>query len=136
MFEHRVTVRLQHTDAAGVAFFANVFIMAHECYEAFLDNACPLGRFLGDSEDVIMPIVHAEADFERPLRISDRVTIQMVATAIGRASFTLSYTLRTADDKVAARVSTAHATVSKETWKATALPEQILAHLKTIAASP
>jgi len=124
---------LQHTDAAGVVFFVNLFAMAHECYEAFLDEACPLGRLLDGGEDIIMPIVHAEADFRRPLRISDRVIIEMVATAIGRASFTLSFTLRTADDKVAARVSTTHATISKESWKATAVPEQILAHLTTIA---
>jgi len=72
MFGYNCVIRLHHTDAAGVVFFASLFTLAHECYEAFLDNVSPLGKLLTDG-DVLIPIVHAEADFKLPLRVSGAV---------------------------------------------------------------
>lgn len=132
MFTYRSVIRLHHTDAAGVVFFVSLFALAHECYEAFLDTAIPLGQLLDDG-DIVIPIVHADADFKLPLRVSDPVRIEMVARAIGQTSFALDYVFRMTDDSIAAQVSTVHAAVSKASQESTAVPEPILAQLRTIA---
>jgi len=133
MFEHKTVIRLQHTDAGGVAFFASLFALAHECYEAFLDGVCPLGQIL--ASDIAIPIVHAEADFRSPLHVSDHVRIEMVARSIGETSFTLDYVFRTDGDQMATQVSTVHAVISKSSQKSIAIPEAILTQLRTIAVS-
>src|SRR2546421_437025 len=35
-FEHKLRVRFQHTDPAGIVFFANILVYRHEAYEEFL----------------------------------------------------------------------------------------------------
>jgi len=134
MFGYSCVIRLQHSDAAGVVYFASLFALAHECYEAFLDSEIPLGQLLTDG-DVVIPIVHAEADFKLPLHVSDQVRIEMTARTIGRTSFTLDYLFRMADNRIAAQVSTAHAVVSQSNQESSAVPERILAQLRTIATS-
>jgi len=133
MFEYKTVIRLQHTDAAGVVFFASLFALAHECYEAFLDAENPLGQLL--ASDIAIPIVHAEADLKLPLRVSDHVRIEMVARSIGETSFTLDYVFRTDDDQMATQVSTVHAVISKSSQKSIAIPEAVLTQLRTIAVS-
>ena len=48
-----------------VAFFASYYAMAHDAYEAFLsENGRPLSSWL---DQVRLPIVHSEADYQAPL---------------------------------------------------------------------
>ena len=48
VFEHRLRVRFQHTDPAGIVFFANILVYCHEAYEEFLRaSGMPLEEFIG-----------------------------------------------------------------------------------------
>ena len=42
MFSHEFNVKLRHTDAAGVAFFASYFTIAHDVYELALTSLASL----------------------------------------------------------------------------------------------
>ena len=42
MYEYNTAIRMQHTDAYGVVFFASVFVLAHECYESFFERTVSL----------------------------------------------------------------------------------------------
>ena len=89
--QHRV--QLQEVDAAGVVFYANYFVFAHQAYEqALLAAGFDLARLLADGR-FALPMVHAEADYRHPLRYGDTVEIAVACTRVGGRSFTLVCTL-------------------------------------------
>ena len=74
---HRQTVRLSHTDAAGVIFYPRLLEMAHEAYEVFLDAlGQPLAGALASGEPVA-PIVRCEADYRKPMVLGAEVEIEI-----------------------------------------------------------
>jgi hypothetical protein len=49
MYTYQTTIRLHHTDAAGVVFFSNLFVIAHDAYESFLESHLTLNTLLHHS---------------------------------------------------------------------------------------
>jgi acyl-CoA thioesterase FadM len=105
-------VRLRHTDAAGVLFFAEQLALAHEAYEAFLDeHDLSVGTLLASGSGV--PIVSCEASYEAPVRVGDRLTFTVTAERVGETSFTLTYGIDR--DKVpVGRCQTVHVSIGKD----------------------
>lgn len=125
MFVHETVVRLQHTDAAGVIFFARLFDLAHLAYEAFLDEmGHSLASDLAD-QPLVTPIAHATADYRAPLRLNDRLRVEVGVAEVGGRSFVLSYRFLKRDGTVAAEARTAHVAVDSETGKSTQLPRDL-----------
>lgn len=126
------TVRLQHTDAAGVVFFARFFELAHVAYEDML--ACigqPLPRDLGKAP-LILPIVHADSDYRSSLRLGDRVSIEVDVREVKSRSFTLGYRFVDADGTEAARLTTVHVAVDPATSRSTRLPDALADALRAV----
>jgi len=91
MFSHEFRVKLRHTDAAGVAFFASYFGIAHDVYELALEQAgAPLADWL---EALPMPLAHSEADYYAPLCHGERARVELGVERIGGRSFSLVYTI-------------------------------------------
>ncbi len=91
MHAFEMTVRLQHTDAAGVVFFARFFEIVHLAFEDLLDAlGHPLPADLAQAT-VAYPIVHASADYRAPLRLGDRITVEVEVAEVKSRSFTLDY---------------------------------------------
>jgi 1,4-dihydroxy-2-naphthoyl-CoA hydrolase len=106
-FEHRFRVALHDTDAAGVLFFAHLFRHAHDAYEAWMAHlGWPLDAMLRDGA-LRLPLVHAAADYRRPLRHGDAVTVQVAVADLGERAFTVEYRFDTADG-TAATARTVH----------------------------
>ena len=83
MFIHQTTIRLHHTDAAGLLFFADQFKLAHDAYESFMESiGYPFAPLLRTSQ-YLLPIVHAEADYGAALSTGDKITIQVTAERVG-----------------------------------------------------
>lgn len=118
-------IRLADTDAAGVLFFANQFILAHELYEIFLDTIGESVHDILTNRSYLLPLVHAEADFYMSLSVGDEVTIVLDVQAIGDSSFTLDYTLYNSADVKAGFVRTVHAATDKSTNAKISLPEKL-----------
>ncbi|RKX21639.1 MAG: hypothetical protein DRP45_12105, partial [Candidatus Zixiibacteriota bacterium] len=94
MYTHETTVRLYDTDAAGWLFFGNHFRIAHAAYEAFMqENERGLGDLIRKGT-ILLPIVHASADYHQPSYVGDRITVEISAERISEHSFTLLHTLR------------------------------------------
>jgi 1,4-dihydroxy-2-naphthoyl-CoA hydrolase len=107
-FEHRFRVALHDTDAAGVLFFARLFRHAHDAYEAWMAQlGFPLDALLRDG-GLRLPIVHAEADYRRPMHHGDRVLARLTVGAVGDASYSIDYSFIRADGTVAATARTVH----------------------------
>ena len=104
---HDFTVRLHDADAAGVLFFAHLFRHAHDAYEDFMAS-------LGQPLDGLvragcrLPLVHAEADYVRPIQHGETIRVTVVLAALGETSFTLDYRFEDGSGALRARARTVH----------------------------
>lgn len=125
MFTHSVTIRLGQTDAAGVLFFARQFDLVHEAFEAWLESLdLPLGRLLASSP-VACPVVHAEADYTAPLRVSDRVDIAVRVAAMTERSFTMAFVLSRPDGSRVGTARIVHACIDRASGRSVPLPDGV-----------
>jgi 1,4-dihydroxy-2-naphthoyl-CoA hydrolase len=133
VFQYRTAVRLHHTDAAGLLFFADQFKLAHDAYETFMESAgFPFAPLIRSSE-FLLPIVHAEADFKAMLQTGDQLLIQVRAERIGETSFTLAYTLLRNDTEIVGTVKTIHAMVHRSDMQKRPLASDLRKALEGIA---
>ena len=134
-FVHPVTVRLHHTDAAGVIFCSRLLELAHEAYEALLDETgLGVGRILADGE-VLLPVVAVEAEFTKPIRVGDRLRVELTLTRSGDHSYQVAYRFRNPAGQVSARAVTRHVALDAAGTGPVQLPPP-LARLADGAAGP
>jgi len=136
MYTHETTVRLRDTDAAGVVYFSAVFDLAHEAFEAFMDSVgMDIGLILRSTAHDL-PIVHAEANYTKPMFAGDRLRITVLATHVGRTSFTLSYRFWNLSDEETAHARITHVTLHRARREKIAIPHELGAALAQIAGTP
>ncbi len=124
-FTYTFSVRLHDTDAAGRLFFGHLFRHAHDAYEAFMAQiGLPLERLIRDDE-ILLPLVHAEADYHRPLRQGDRVQVAVAIEEIRTRSFAVGYRFETQDGTLAATAKTVHLQINRDGSPASCLADGI-----------
>ncbi|GDY11864.1 hypothetical protein LBMAG53_07420 [Planctomycetota bacterium] len=132
MYTHPVTVRLFHTDAAGVLFYGQQFMLMEEALEAALAQVgLPVGA---DPRAMpVMPVVvHADGDYRAPVRCGDRLDITVSVSAIGETSLTFMYRLLRSGVEVGLG-RTIHVCLDSRTGTASAVPPQWRAALAALA---
>ena len=131
MFKVHAEVKLSHTDAAGLLFFAEHFKFAHSAYETFMKSIdCGLSWIIRDS-DILLPIVHAETDYKAGLYLGDEFDI-FLKSEVSDSSFILFYSFKDSHGSVSAKIKTVHVSIDKETKKKIPLPEKLREGLLTI----
>lgn len=126
MTRHSVTVRLHHTDAAGVLFYSRLFELVQEAFETAMEaGGLPLGELLRDGGFRI-PVVHAEADYTAPVRVGDVLEVRLAFEA-GTRSLRVNAEVVDAGGGRVAAVTVVHAAVSAATGIAVALPDALRA---------
>jgi 1,4-dihydroxy-2-naphthoyl-CoA hydrolase len=130
-------VRFQDIDAAGIIFFARVFEYLHDAFfECLASRGIDIAAVLS-SRAWGMPVVHAEADYRRPLRFGDAVAVELDSADIGESSLTARYTIRDASER--ARVycegRTVHVFIDRDTSRTRPVPDEVRAAF-TAAATP
>jgi 1,4-dihydroxy-2-naphthoyl-CoA hydrolase len=131
MYKNQTVVRLHHTDAAGIIYFTSIFVLAHECYESFLEQGSSIRAILDDGEYLI-PIVHAEADYKKPLKVSDKVSIEMSLSKMSKSSFELSYTFFNESTEIAATAKTVHVVIGRSTQRGVEIPQFLKTTLSSL----
>jgi 1,4-dihydroxy-2-naphthoyl-CoA hydrolase len=116
-------IQLHDTDAAGILFFANQFRIVHDVYERFMGRLGFGFRDRFEKRDFVIPIVHTEADYLRPLRVGDDIEIALSVGRIGRTSFVLNYHLTDLEGQTVGKVSTVHVTIDPEKGTKIELPD-------------
>ena len=129
-FKTQRVVRLRDTDAAGVIFFANYFIFAHETYELFLEEIGYSPRRIIQQESFLLPIVHAESDYHQMIGLEDEISIVLSVNRIGKTSFTLVYNYFLENQELVGSVKTVHVCVDKSTLKKRPIPSELRQALK------
>jgi 1,4-dihydroxy-2-naphthoyl-CoA hydrolase len=126
MFYKR-TIRLSDTDAAGVVYFAHLLSICHEAYEEALENAgIPLKTLL-DIKLTVIPIVHGEIDFYRPLFCGDRIIVKLNPKILSQDSFEITYEIQSTpkEEHLFAKAKTQHVCINPTTRKRVEIPELI-----------
>jgi len=97
-FEHDVTVRFFEVDRAGILFLGRVIEHCHATFEELLATAGHDLESHFSTSSWGMPLVHAEADFIRPMRMGDRLRVSLRVERLGGRSITFAYAISGAED--------------------------------------
>lgn len=118
MFFYDRYIRFSETDGAGVVYFSQVLNLCHESYEESLRMAGLDLQYFFCSRKLAIPIVHATADFFRPLHCGDRVRIGVVAQRCKPSEFEITYQLYlnpSSIDRSIAEAKTRHVCIDPQT---------------------
>ena len=86
---HRV--RMFDTDCANVIFFGSQFRYFHEAIEVLFDQIGVPFSVMFSTSPFLFVVVHASADFIKPLTIGDAIEIQTRLKEMGDSSCTLLF---------------------------------------------
>lgn len=122
--EREFPLRLQDIDGAGVIFFTRPLEYFHDLMMDFLAaRGYPFSDVIRQS-GWLMPLRHAEADYLAPLRLGDRVRVELVRVDVDETEIAFGYRMvRLADGRVAAVAQTIHVCVDAGTFRRKAFPE-------------
>lgn len=127
MFNTKLKVNFFDADPAGIIFFASIFRYAHSAYEDFISHL-KLNRDYFFDDELVLPIIHAEADYLKPIRVGDELKIDLQVSRLQESSFELSYKFLLNDEPVAT-ARTVHVCVSKNSFVKSELPVELSAGL-------
>lgn len=123
MFQTKERLSFYDCDPAGIIFFASLLKIAHTTYEKFLAHISPNRNFFFDKE-FVLPIIHCEADYHKPLKAFDEIDVSVVVKDVRDNSFELNYKFEI-DSKLYAEAKTIHVCVEKNKFEKTSLPIQL-----------
>lgn len=125
-FTYTRKIRFQDTDAAGVAYFANLLAICHEAYEESLcKSGINIKSFFSNS-DVAIPIVHASVDFLRPMYCGDIIIIFLMPQYLTSNKFAINYKVFTPNQEVVANALTRHVCINAINRSRKELPRDII----------
>ncbi len=125
MYSYETTVKLHQTDGAGRLFFSEQFTMVHDAYQQLLESLGIGFSVIFKKKNYFCPIVHAQADYKKPLFVDDRLTIELTVSHIGESSFSFAYRLLNEKNSLVGTAKTVHVAVSKKSGKKITLPPEI-----------
>lgn len=128
MFVANVKVYFYDADPAGIIFYASVFKYVHAAYEDLLRSLHIERNFFFD-RDYILPIMHAEADYVRPIKVGDELRVDVIVSLLKSSSFELTFRFYR-DDQFCAIAKTVHVCVLKEKFVKIELPKDFYEKLK------
>lgn len=127
MFHTKERLSFYDCDPAGIIFYASLLKIAHSAYEKFLAQIIPNRNFFFD-EELVLPIIHCEADYYKPLKAFDEIDVSVIVMAVKDNSFELNYKFEI-DKKLYAEAKTVHVCVDKKKFEKTNLPNQLKSKL-------
>ena len=123
-FQSRIKVRFGDEDHAQIVYYPRFFHFFHCAFEDFFDEQGFRYRDCLDVDRLGWPAVHAEADFKRPVRFGDVITVALVIPAVGDKSVTFDYVVTGADDKIACTGQVVVACISMDTYRGVPIPDK------------
>ena len=124
------SISLGQTDAGGRIFFARIFDVAHLAFEGLLERVgYSIPRILNEGQ-FVLPVIEAKAEYKAPLVTGDKVAITPRLLHIGNSSFSVEYSIKNAANVLAAKVTTIHVCVGKESGTKMELPADLRSALE------
>ncbi len=123
-FRHPYIIGLHDTDAAGVIYSANIIRICIIGYEALLAEIGYGVPVLFRRRTMGLPIVHIEADFQKPLTAGEPVTLLIRVESFGRTSFRMAYEVINNHDERCATAATVHVCTDLKSGSSMELPPE------------
>ncbi|MFN7728787.1 MAG: acyl-CoA thioesterase [Bdellovibrio sp.] len=123
-YQKQIQIRFREGDPARIMYFRNVFDLAHDCFEDFIQAQGLSWSDWFDKNPCLVPIRHVEADFLAPFIPGETYTISTVVAQIRDTSFQMKYVFEQ-NAKVHAVVTMVHAYLDPKTQQKTKVQEQI-----------
>ena len=134
-YDYRFRVPMHHVDHAGVLFYANLFLHAHDAWEHFMRSQDADLAQLIETGEWRIPIVHAEADYTQSMRHGDEVDIWLQIERLGRSSIRVVYIFIDQDGEQLAVARTTHVFVNAVTNHSSEIPADLRKRLQNYATS-
>lgn len=123
MFQTKERLSFYDCDPAGIIFYASLLKIAHTAYEKLLAEVSPDRDFFFDKE-LVLPIIHCEADYLKPLKAFDEIDVNIAIKELRENSFELNYDFNV-NGNMYAKAKTVHVCVNKLTFEKTSLPVEL-----------
>ncbi len=123
------TLHFQHCDPAGIIFYPQYFVIAHEVMEDWFTQALatPYGAYI-QQQRLGVPAVKTAAEFMTQAFLGETLRCELFCTRLGNSS--LDYTVETkCADTLRARVTTTVVQMSLETRRAVAFSSELRARI-------
>lgn len=118
----RRRVRFSEVDLAGVVYFSRIYEYCHGAFEEMLRAAeIPLEGLL-HAVGWGMPLVHTEADYHRPLRLGEELTIEVTVPQHTERRVTFGFRIMDDQGKVRVRARHVHACVGMDDFRPREVP--------------
>lgn len=124
IFKYQVTIRFHQADPAGIMYFAHVFTLAHDTYEAFIQDCGFNWQQWFTSSEFLAPIRHTECDFIRPFKAGETYDVKVEVVEFSSSSFKISYEFSKNNSKHAV-VKMVHTCLDQKTFQKIEIPERI-----------
>ena len=121
-FTRTTKIGLHHTDAAGLLFVSQLFTLAYETFDAWLETLGVSVAWIIQESGFLFPYIHAEADFLEGMTVGQTVTIELSVEKMSRSSLTLNFLFYVGECQTAC-AKTVHVSMSKKTNSKIDLPE-------------
>jgi YbgC/YbaW family acyl-CoA thioester hydrolase len=128
MFTVKKRINFFDCDPAGIIFFSRVFEFCHAAYEQLIQSF-ELEEDYWDNPTYVVPIIHTECDYYKPLKYGDEISIEVLVTQLKNSSFELTYKL-ILNKETCASLKTVHVFVSREDWNKMEIPTEIMIGLQ------
>jgi YbgC/YbaW family acyl-CoA thioester hydrolase len=131
MTSFKKRILFHQCDPAGILFFAEIFPIAHSVLEEFLNSIGAVEEYFG-LKTYGFPIRSANANYLKPLKHNEEITVDMSVKEIGKSSFQLAYQIFNIRYELAAEVTITHVCVKMKTFKKALLTQHMKAILQEI----
>jgi len=122
-FVSRQRVRFGDEDHAQIVYYPRFFHFFHCAFEDFFEEQGYPYRDCLDVDRVGWPAVHAECDFEKPVRFGAILELEVAVARVGEKSATFRYHGRLGGETVC-RGTIVVACISMDTYAARPIPDK------------
>ena len=133
-FKNRIQIKFHQADPAGIMYFAQIFTLAHDSFELFIQNAGFSWTEWFKENKYLVPIRHAESSYERPFLAGDWYDIEVVIAHFSTSSFQMQYTFKQ-ESVTHAVVKMIHTCLDKKSFKKIDIPAEIKSRLQPFCES-
>lgn len=131
-FKHQITARFYEIDRAGIVFYGRFYEYCHAALEELLAAMFGHAEAIFVEKGFGMPLVHSEADYKKPTRMGDRLSIDVSVKRVGKRSITFEYLMTDDDGDERCTVRLVHCFVDMASFDAMAVPADFLAGLQRV----
>jgi len=124
MYTAKRKINFYDCDAAGILFYARIYELCHSVYEEMIQSF-NLNEDYWFNDDYVVPIIHSEATYLKPLVYNSFVEIVLSVTTLSTSAFKLAYNCKNEAGDLCVKVKTTHVFVDKKTWKKKQIKDEV-----------